>query len=94
MLCRNLQLGGVAENIDFLNTNKAEIGVLDTLDHINTELLFDPTASGLEKYLNVPRKSTAGETVQEYIDRLVINGASNIGAHELGHISGLRKYIF
>ena len=40
----------------------------------------------LESYFNIPRKSD--ETLEEYVNSLVINGAANIGAHELGHISG------
>lgn len=85
------QLGGIAENIDFLNTNKVEVAVLDVLDHIDFALFVDPTAGWLENYFGIQRE--ASETVDDFVDRLTVNGASNIAAHELGHLSGLRKYL-
>lgn len=84
------QLGGVAENIDFLNTNKGDLAVLDTLDQIDFELFVDPTASRLEIFVN--NTMQVGETVDDYASRLIINAASNIGAHV--SCSGLSLFVY
>ena len=86
----------MAENIDFLNTNKAELAALDVLDNINTHLLGDPSGAGIENSViggtfynespGIPRQT--GETLQQYLDRIIINAASNLAAHGLGHLSG------
>ena len=48
----------------------------------------DPSGRALESYFPLTRQGS--ETVEEYVDKLIVNGASNIGSHELGHILGLR----
>ncbi|KAL7579042.1 hypothetical protein ACA910_019081 [Epithemia clementina (nom. ined.)] len=83
-------LGGVAENVDFLNTNFQEMAVLDATDFIDFMLIIDPTGTLLEQYFDVPRQPD--QTIDDYINELIVNGASNIGAHELGHLCGLRHY--
>lgn len=80
------QLGGNAENIDFLNTNKADMAVFDILDHVHTELMLDPTGVGLSNYLQIPMTTTS--TVEDFVHRLIINGGANFAAHELGHLAG------
>lgn len=52
---------------------------------------MDPTGARLETFFDILRGT--GETLDDYVNRLIINGAANIGAHELGHIAGLRKYF-
>ena len=83
-------LGGLAENIDFLNTNKKDRAVLDSTDFIDFLIQVDPSGRALESYFPLTRQGS--ETVEEYVDKLVVNGASNIGSHELGHILGLRHH--
>ena len=83
-------LGGVAENIDFLNMNPQEMAVLDAVDFIEFVWRMDPSAVLLEEFFGVPRPE--GQNIQNYVTELIINGASNIGAHELGHVLGLRHH--
>ena len=81
-------LGGVAQHIDFLNTDKGDTAVLDGTDFIDFVFARPGGVSSLESFLFTPKNP--GETDEEYKTRLIINGGANIGAHELGHICGLR----
>ena len=69
--------------------------MIDVLDNIKMHLIGDPSGAGIENSIyggtvtyspGIPRQP--GETLQQYLDRIIINAASNVGAHELGHISG------
>ena len=83
-------LFGRAENIDFRNQSKTDAAFADA--SLWAFLAQFDALAGTNNLGNLSGIPTTPETRAEVLSLAVLNQTSNTGAHELGHIQGLRHH--
>jgi len=81
-------LFGRADNIDFRNINKTD-GAFADPSFWEFLAQLDPSGGLFTAFSGIP--STAA-TLTEAVSMAVVNQSANTGAHELGHVQGLRHH--
>ncbi|MEL7482418.1 MAG: hypothetical protein AAGJ29_12760, partial [Pseudomonadota bacterium] len=81
-------LFGMADSIDFLNTNRADNAFADASFWEFLSQL-DPTGGTFEAFSGLSVADFGGDLTAA-VSAAVVNQSANTGAHEAGHIQGLR----
>ena len=86
-------LFGVADNIDFGNDDRNDTAFADpSFWQLLAELDSNFGTQNLANFLGLEEPLTTQEEIDAVRRELIINQSANTGAHELGHILGLRHH--